>query len=195
MKKVTAYESDNGRLFHTETECLKYEAKKSQYPKVKHTECIITEETFEGKIIDYPIVKHTEIIWENPSKRRTKFWYIVKDKYKVQFRDDYIDKFFLKNITSIHSFVYPIINALINAEDPFSNEAVENMSKQYGDLQYNTAVHWAKLGSRPSPKNYVAPYIIQMEEYEPNKYNFINRHQVNGLYYEALDKLSVEKID
>lgn len=195
MKKVTAYESNNGRLFHTEAECLKYEAKMAQYPKVKHTEETIKDVTYNGLVVEYPIVKHTEVIWEKPSKRRTKIWYIVKDKYKVQFREDYIDKFFLKNVTATHSFIYPIINALINVEDPFSNEAVETMSKQYGDLQYNTAVHWAKLGSIPYPKNYVAPYIIQMDEYEPNKYNFINRHQVNGTHYEALDKLLVEKID
>lgn len=198
MKKVTAYESNNGRLFHTEAECLKYEAKMSQYPKVKHTDEIATEVTFDGKTIEYPIVKHTEIIWEKPSKRRTKKWYIVKGKYKVQFREDYVENFWMKNITATHSFVYPIINALINVEDPFSNEAVETMSKEYGDLQYNTAVHWAKLGSRPYPKDYKdykAPHIIQIEEYEPNKYNFINRHQVNGTPYEVLDKLRVEKID
>lgn len=195
MKKVTAYESNNGRLFHTEAECLKYETKMSQYPKVKHTEEIAKEVTFDGKTIEYPIVKHTEVIWEKPSRRHTKIWYIVKDKYKIQFRSDYIENFWMKNVTATHSFVYPIINALINVENPFSNEAVENMSKEYSDLQYNTAVHWAKLGSIPYPKNYVAPYIIQMEEYEPNKYTFINRHQVNGTHYEALDRLSVEKID
>jgi hypothetical protein len=195
MKKVTAYESNNGRLFHTEAECLKYEAKMSQYPKVKHTDEIATEVTFDGKTIEHPIVKCTEIIWKTPNKRRTKKWYIVNGKYKVQFREDYVENFWMKNITATHSFVYPIINALINVEDPFSNDAVENMSKQYGELQYNTSVHWAELGSRSYPKDYVAPYIIQIEECEPNKYNFINRHQVNGTHYEALDKLSVEKID
>lgn len=194
MKKVTAYESNNGRLFHTEAECIKYETKMSQYPKVKHTEEVVKQKTFDGKIIEYPIVKHTEITWEKPGRRHTKIWYIVKDKYKIQFRGDYIDNFFLKNVTATYTFIYPIINALINVEDPFSNEAVETMSKEYGDLQYNTAVHWAKLGSIPYPKNYVAPYIIQMEEYEKGKYYFINRHQVNGTHYEALDRLSVEKI-
>lgn len=195
MKKVTAYESNNGRLFHTEAECLKYETKMAQYPKVKHTEEIAKEVTFDGKTIEYPIVKHTEVIWEKPSKRRTKIWYIVNGKYKVQFREDYVENFWMKNVTATHSFVYPIINALINAEDPFSNEAVETMSKQYGDLQYQEAMHCYKLGIRPYPKDYVAAYIIQMEEYEPNKYKFINRYQVNGNHYEALDKLSVEKID
>ena len=38
MKKVTAYESSNGRLFHTEEECLKYEKKLAQFPKVAVTE-------------------------------------------------------------------------------------------------------------------------------------------------------------
>lgn len=38
MKKVTAYESSNGRLYHTEEECLKYEKKLAQFPKVAVTE-------------------------------------------------------------------------------------------------------------------------------------------------------------
>lgn len=84
MEKITAYKAENGRIFLTEEECLKYESKIADYPKVSVEKVEIKE----------GIVKYTELTKKTRwSPTETKVWYIVGGKYKFtnRFRYDMFD--------------------------------------------------------------------------------------------------------
>lgn len=89
MEKVTAYMSYNGKLFHTEEQCLKYEKKHAQYPK-RGEYTIAADDVASGdNIIKVDIVKHTIITQNTPSSEKKKeVFYIVGGRYKMTGCDD-----------------------------------------------------------------------------------------------------------
>lgn len=180
MEEVIAYKASNGRLFESVGECLAYEKKMSQYPKVKESiDMAAPSYLIGGQYKDVDIVRHTIERWEKPSSRKSvNKYFIVGGKYK------FIDLYRKHEVSVMNGGVFPGGNLSMNwylafrhfAEqillgneltDEFVKSEVEKLNEEN---EVKLVVNVIKSGKKWEIDNpswhsgRVAPYTFTMEK-------------------------------